>query len=762
MAQVPTRPGRVPGGVPKFLAQPPSTPIPPGTFLPPVTGSVSGVDTSTVLLMHADGTNGSTTFTDASSYARPLTAVNGAQVGTASPKFGSGAADFTASNTTYINVGNASDFNFGLQQFTIEAWGYFTSFNSSDVDPILGQWTTPGFNFIFIIVSSRLEFHYTTDGTTGTQIVVGAAFTPTINTWYHFAVDRDATGTTRIYVNGAVIASATVPALPIVGNVSTQIGNNSDYDFQSFTGYLDEVRVSVGIARYAGAFTPPAAPFTISAPLAQADQTLSAAGTVLTPIGGTLGPVPIASPSCVLLAHMDGASGSTTFIDSSPSKHTLTGTDVQILPAGFGKFGGCADFTYAGDSAIDTGNATDFQFGAGQFTIEVWCYLTASASSSPDIISQWNWSGPTLGLWLDTTSIKFNWSVSGSNNLSAYGAYTPPLNTWFHVAIDRDASSTLRIYANGTVIYSSSVTDTFFASTYNCIIGNDYSFSHAFPGYFDEVRVTKGRAMYAGAFTPATQPFSAPNTVLLAHMDGAIGSTTFIDSSLNANTLTSIGVAQINISPAKFNGYARFPFSASAIDCGSNTTDFNFGAGPFTIEAWCYFISAPSSFSTFLSQGTGGGGTNDGWLFGINTNGPRFLYAPTGSGYTAVNTLGYTLPLSTWIHFAVDRDVSNVIRIYADGAVVASSTVTSTIYPSTLDCYVGNTYDAAFQMPGYMDEVRVTKGLAQYGGAFTPPTQAFLPGYTTGLTQADQTLSAALAPPLPSPAPWPSPRQRRP
>jgi hypothetical protein len=272
------RPGQVPGGVPSFLAQAPSTPIPQGTFLPPITGAVGGtLDTNTVLLVHADGTSGSTTFTDVSSYARTLTANNGAQVTTAAVQFGSGAASFTSGSNAGIDCGTSADFDFGAGPFTIEAWAYFTA-TPSGVQAVISKWNgSTGLCWYFGMVNNGLNLFYTLDGTNYHNTAF--TYSPPTNTWLHFATDSDASGVIRIYVNGSPQGSITETGAFFTGTTHCVIGNESDYG-EGFPGYLDEIRVSKGVARYAGAFTPPIAPFTVSAPLTQAAQTLSAAGTV--------------------------------------------------------------------------------------------------------------------------------------------------------------------------------------------------------------------------------------------------------------------------------------------------------------------------------------------------------------------------------------------------------------------------------------------------------------------------------------------------
>lgn len=211
-----------------------------------------------------------------------------------------------------------------------------------------------------------------------------------------------------------------------------------------------------------------------------------------------------------LLVHCDGTNGSTSFTDTRGG-HTLTATSATVSTAS-PKFGtGCASLTTASTANINTGNAVDFNLGAGLFTVEAWGYIPSGVSGVQAIISQWGWSQRGWLFGFNGNTLNFFYSTTGSDNPAFTGSYTPPTNQWIHFAADRDASNNFRLYANGVVIATGNTSSTIFASTANCIIGNDLEFGNrAFPGFLDEVRVTKGRALYAGAFTPPTGPFPDP------------------------------------------------------------------------------------------------------------------------------------------------------------------------------------------------------------------------------------------------------------
>jgi hypothetical protein len=210
----------------------------------------------------------------------------------------------------------------------------------------------------------------------------------------------------------------------------------------------------------------------------------------------------------VLLCHADGTNGSTTFTDVSPSAHTMAAVGGVVVTTSNPKFGTGSAACSTGSGLVAQLRTIDWNFGAGQFTVEAWAYFTTTPSGVQSVVTQFG-GVSNLGwfLGMNAGSLSFFYSTTGSDNPVVAGAFAPTLNTWIHLAADRDASNVLRVYANGAVIASATVASTFYASSQNCIIGNDNNGTRNFPGNIDEVRVTKGTAMYAGAFTPPTAPF---------------------------------------------------------------------------------------------------------------------------------------------------------------------------------------------------------------------------------------------------------------
>jgi len=227
-------------------------------------------------------------------------------------------------------------------------------------------------------------------------------------------------------------------------------------------------------------------------------------------------------------------------------------------------------------------------------------------------------------------------------------------------------------------------------------------------------------------YAVATDPYFA-SVVLLMHFDGANGTNTFVDSSLY-NHIFSASASGITHTTAqqKFGSACLQNTLAGAFAATSDSADWYFAAGQFTIEAWIRPTATVVNFPLIVAQ-FGSGGTQ---AWGVRFNGNAapgffdFMYSQNGSTLSFVSA-AYLPAVNTWTHIAVDRDASNVLRIYADGVVLNSATVTATIFNSTNGLTIANDSLGASGFIGQIDDLRITKGVARYAGAFTPPTAAF-------------------------------------
>lgn len=222
---------------------------------------------SVSLLCHFDQSNGATTLVDSSSNGQNVLSSSGASASTTQFQFGTASLYVNGGNTA--PGGSSSLYEFGSGDFTVEASGWWDGTSATNYPGLVAFW--PGFSGteMWSLVWNRgsspatLAFNWSTDGSSfSNSVATSGAYTPTANTWVQYACDRSG-NTFRLYVNGAVVAtktaSDTIYGSPSFG--SGNIGNWGNSSSENWTGYIDEVRVTNGVARYAGAYTPATAAF---------------------------------------------------------------------------------------------------------------------------------------------------------------------------------------------------------------------------------------------------------------------------------------------------------------------------------------------------------------------------------------------------------------------------------------------------------------------------------------------------------------------
>ena len=208
------------------------------------------------LLLHMDGSNGSTTFADSSSAARTITVTGNTQISTAQSKFGGASALFDGNND-FIRATASTDLQFP-GDFTIELWTYPLGTG----DYIIGSSGTDPNTQVFRLNeggSGRLSFFLN-----GIQVFSATAAGIAANTWQHLAISRSGSST-RMFVNGTQIGSTNTSWIGTfrMDVVGTFFFNGSRYNLppSDFHGYIDDLRITKGVARYTANFTPPTEPF---------------------------------------------------------------------------------------------------------------------------------------------------------------------------------------------------------------------------------------------------------------------------------------------------------------------------------------------------------------------------------------------------------------------------------------------------------------------------------------------------------------------
>lgn len=204
------------------------------------------------LLLHMDGTDQSTTFTDSESIPKTMTANGNAKIVTAQSKFGGASGSFDGTNS-YVSTASTTNFNFGTGDFTIDMWFRTTAHSGNFTLLELGNGASAG---IEVLWNSANEMDVRING----NFYSSATFNPVDGTWYHFAASRQS-GSIKIFING-VQSGATQSSTESVTVASASSVGSRQGTTQFLNGYIDEVRVLTGSAAYTIGFTPPTSAYT--------------------------------------------------------------------------------------------------------------------------------------------------------------------------------------------------------------------------------------------------------------------------------------------------------------------------------------------------------------------------------------------------------------------------------------------------------------------------------------------------------------------
>ena len=219
----------------------------------------------------------------------------------------------------------------------------------------------------------------------------------------------------------------------------------------------------------------------------------------------------------------------------------------------------------------------------------------------------------------------------------------------------------------------------------------------------------------------------------LLPFDGTNGATSTTDSSDSGHTVTFGGDAEISTAQSKFGGsslsldgngdYVDLPQSTNQFVSDDLTIEFwfriNSGAGSETVGLFGTYYTTPSgkgmlmqtsaTYTSVFFQWMYGSGTGDDWAYLNRTQGTR----------TALSN-------NTWYHVAVTRS-GNTWRLFLNGtqedSVTQSGQVTDAGSTTRLGNY-GPSATASHGLNGYIEDFRITKGLARYTSNFTAPTSA--------------------------------------
>ena len=654
------------------------------------------------LLLHGDGTNGgqNNTFVDGSTNNFTITRNGNTTQGTFSP-YGDNWSNYFDGTGDYFNIADNAALDFGTGDFTIDLWFYAESVADavfaagfSSGSPVSGWGAS--------VYAGSASF---TIAVSDTYVGVSNSATISANTWYHYAIVRSGNSFT-LYINGVGGTAVTNTSSINTQAAGLNIGRSTyTLNLRQFKGYISNLRIVKGTAVYTSNFTPSTIPLT-------------------------------AITNTSLLTCQ-----SNRFRDASANNFTLTRNgDVSVqrfspfsptAAYASGTIGGSGYFDGTGDSLTISSATGLCNFTTGEaFTFQCWIYRLGTGSQ---IFIQGG--ANTFQITVLASTGGFTYGKSGVSDLF-YGVGACPLSTWTHVTLCRNTSSQSRMWVNGVSVASSS-SDTYAFNAASTSIGaNNPPTSSFVNGILSDMRIIKGQALYdptssANIAVPTAPLTAVTNTSFLLNFTNAA----ILDNAMMAVPET-VGNAQIDTTIKKYGtGSLKFDGTGDYLAVRNNPA-FSFGTGDFTIECWAY-IAGNSSLDN-------GGNRVAGIFSGYSTTGTStssYTFEILGNPTTTGTGLGFynnvsnvqtsvvattAIAQNTWHHIAVARS-GTTTRLFLNGSIVGSGTLGNQNVNTDYTINIGRLGLAGYlqELNGYIDDLRITKGVARYTTNFTAPTAAF-------------------------------------
>ena len=681
-----------------------------------------------------DGTNETNTTTDFaalylpftadinddSSHGHTMTAYGNATISSTQSKFGSNAAYFDGSGDYIAITSDESALNIGTEDFTFEAYIWLNDLSGFQTIFMTKDGTTNVGHYYLRTNGSKLQLQLGSISNS-TLLQLESTTDLTAQTWTHVAATRIGSSL-KLYIDGAEVGSGTdqqgTRSL-VSGDFRVGIGRHGS----PFQGYINDLRILRGYAKYRADFVPHTSPIGTSV-----SETVNDLTTLYMPFDGDLITAGSSqSGNTVLLINGETNHGGNFYDDKSTynqSSITVSGSPSPSRVTSAKKYGD-ASINFDNTGSIEV-QSTDFAFGTGDFTIETW----AADDNDPDgdlFSLRQSGGGNKIGIVIGSGQFRLK-SDDHTNvpNLGASGT------TFKHHALVR-YNGDISYYINGNrAAYDTSVSAVNYTGSPIISLGGT-QLQGWYDGRLDDFRVSN-KAVYTGAsFTLPSSQFDYSYTTTQGG---------FEDEARN-NTVTKEGNTALNISVKKFGTSSAYFDGTGDRVLVKHGGELNLSDGDFTIEGWFYFTS---NVTARIFHGEEGSGTYSPWLFYTTSGGAIQFYASSNySSWDVVSSASLgTVSLNTWTHLAVTRQ-GNTFRCFQDGVLKSTNTSSSSLYYNTDNQIAIGGRDGTNYMAGYADDLRIIKGKAIYTEAFTPPSSALgteLSGASTTVTTDTKVLSS--------------------
>ena len=623
----------------------------------------------TTLLATATGTSDNSNITDASPNNHTITISGDTYAGTFSP-YRSGGYSTYFDHTDRVYLTNDMSAALGTSGFSMEAWIYRTTTDSDENVIVNGPGNDNGWGLAISSGKIRARFH-------NTNLISGAT-TVSPNEWHHVMIAKTASNELLIFLDGTLDARSTSSSINYNATSTTlTVGSYADRTqlvSYGFNGYIRDARVIVGYGTFpygsygtsvgTNYFTPPSEP--------------------LTAVSGT------EALLCGLPYHGD----------LSSNNHSVSETGGAVTkpfsPYDYNEYsaadnGGSVHF----DGSVDNLQTANTISLSGDFTVSAWVYLQGS---SKGIIFGSNYP-PNFQFFIESSNVIGFYDGSTEN-----GTGEIQRDIWNYCVWTR-SGSTVSMYINGESSGSATSTSTFQIK----FVGSLGGIHDLVNGYISDAQVKTTSTSAANA-VPPTAPLSSTGTEL--HIKGTDAS--IIDKSQGTN-LKLVGNTTGSTTQVKFASSKSMYFDGTG-DYILSQEPVKLGTQDFTAECWLYYESGLELMGNRTVSDSGG--------FSVRISSTTLTVGnSSGTGFGSVFSGTTSSLTNAWHHIAVSRS-SGVTKIYVDGTSIASHS-NSIDFSLSNPFVIGYAYtngSGADPIQGYIQDFRVTTGLARYTANFTPPT----------------------------------------
>lgn len=227
------------------------------------------------------------------------------------------------------------------------------------------------------------------------------------------------------------------------------------------------------------------------------------------------------------------------------------------------------------------------------------------------------------------------------------------------------------------------------------------------------------------------------NVSALLHFDGTNGSTTITDNSSTPKTFTCNGNAALSTTQSKFGGASIALDGTGDYVSSANNSAYNIlSGGDYTLEAFIYPTAHGSTAQGAKIITIDNSSGNAGIWFLVAQNGTGLKISYPG---LADVTLTVSVPLNAWSHVVAGR--SGTQHYIGFNGTVSNVSLSNRTSDTSAGCWIGASQSTSpGYFTGYIDEVRITKGMSRYSsGSYTVPTAAYPNNYaqfTGGITES--------------------------